>query len=1445
METFRELINRHKNKKLPPHNYYQMSSIQHPTKVKITSKKPPPVPNIIPIKSVTPKEHKKRKLFKNNFIQMLYQMDNISKKRRKSSSLTKTSLINPIYSSTNHYQKNNDNNNSNSFISNNNSLNHFHNYSTINLPQNKFKLDTTYNTLSKGRDQSIINQSTYSVNNFNSNNLPFSLNISNDSILWNKLKNKNNTPLSVRNGHSEVPSKENISILEGIGNSNVNSIGNVIRTLNVSSMMKNTSQDENKNEKGKSIEIDNKDEKYSLTNKLKAFNRDINIINIPKHYLSNSPTLRNNVLNLLEKLNKVTNDKNKNNKSNVTFKQTKINNPIKEEDEYNINLNNCNTETRHNIKPITTQTQNEQQLKAKPIITPTKPICNSVSESTETIPSKINTTTTSPTKQIPYLYIKKKSNQSKQQPLKHNNLHNNNIIEISNNKNSRNNFTNIEISPIKSNDDHVIKQQIPFKKTTITNITTIDKYKVNNKLKSRLQIKTNDDLDCQYEKINNKKGKTHKKVNTSNIEETTLHFGTIDSELQISCYKFKESFSLVDKDYIEFEKGINEYSNKKKLYKKLYIRNKRNSFQNKDTINNTTSLHDKAVEEDQVKNNQFIYKRKTKKDHDCSFSSYKKKIICKSPIVSKNKRNMIYYKKETPKTEKIVKKSSRIREKLINFNKPVYSNNKHNKETEEENNINEDSKDMIELLEDMKFENIIDEFKERKSKHNVTYSACLYKSDFNFLQDEIITNSLNTSNNNLQQNSDENIQHNKELRYSEDLSTKFNQIQLKSKSPKPKDNSYKKCKIKVRHRNAVKTNDKTINSTYPGKNNVNKKHSNLKQSLQCKHKPFNSHVVNTVTSKSLDKNNAVIIKEEPIKSKDEIPSDQEKNVLNLDNKMESKIKRERDEIQLEINSKNKMGENGMNDELKDKQNEMIDNNNIDNSNKYQNIENKDINKSSNINDKESVMKLNKNNNDNKNLQKLKNPIDTKIPLDIIEEIGEATESAEDTSRMINERRKELYIQNRFAKLNKNIVKNDKNFDSNNQKRIDDYNKETKFKQTMTHKEETNKLSNNDNNLLKNNQKEINATDKGTPKNENKNSIEQITANQFPTFSKDQKRERANSRIDFDILQLSPIYKPSRNTKLELTSNNTLHVSSKTNISNHYENELLNYLSSKQQHKHKEFLKFKNKHQTDGNTQSFKQNNTTKENNTTVYVKTSSQLNQINNNGDIVCYQTKKPKRNLNNENTQINSFQKATPIKTTSLNNSIATTQKKLILTPSSSSNYIQSSFKKAVLKPPTIRKPTTKPSLKIQLIQPNIPKIKPAITFRNKAPTTFNQDISSSLDKSIDLLSNPTSYLNKTCNDLLTDKNLTQGLNTSRKQDDSLINIEQSPMKTETHYQFPRANQTQKPINYNNINQTNKYDKTNITSNELINTKLKIQNGTKITQTINYNSNNNECILF
>ena len=1383
MESFRELINRHKNKKLPLHNYHPIPSTHLSKKPKPTPNKPPPTPNIIPIKSLTPKEHKKRKLFKDNFIQMLYQMDNISKRKRKSSSLTKTPLITPIYSSTNHYQKHNDNhNNSNSFISNNNnSLNHFHNYSTLNPPQNKFKLDTTYNSLSKSREQSIVNQSTYTVmNNFNSNNLPFTLNISNDSILWNKLKSKNTSPSSVRDGRMEVHSRENISILEGIGNSNVNSIGNVIRTLNVSSLMKNTCQDEKKNERGKTIEIDNRDDKYSLTKKLKTFNRDLNIINIPKHYLSNSPTMRNNVLNLLEKLNKVTNDKNKNNKrNNVTFKQTKLNNPIKEEDEDNININNnCNIETKHNIKLITIPTQNEQQIKVKPAtttITLIKPNCNNISDTTETIPSKTNTSTTSsPSKQMPYLYIKKKSNQNKQQPLKHNNLHNNNnIIEISNNKTSRNNFTNIEISPIKSTDDHVIKQQIPFKKATITNITPIDKYKVNNKLKSRVRIKTNDDLEYQCEKVCNIKAKTHKKFNTSDIEETTLHFGTIDSELQISYYKFKESFSLVDKDYTEFEKGINGgYLNNKKPYKKSYLKNKNNSFQKKESNNrsNTPSIQDKTVQNTPIKNSQFIYKRKINKDQDSSFSSYKKKSICKSPIVSKRSSNMIYCKKEMPKTERIVKKSSRIREKLINFNKPVNSNsNKHNKESEEESNINEDSKDMIELLEDMKFENMKDESKEHKSKHNITYSACLYKSESNFLQDEIMTNSLNMSNNDLQQNSDENIQRNKDLRYSEDLSSKFNQIKMKSKSPKLKDNSYKKCKIKVRHRNNVKTNDKafenkTINSTYSG----NKRIGNLKQSFQCKNKPVNSNVVNTVKSKSLDKNKDVKSKSEQIKSKEEILNIKEKKEFNLDNKKESKVKQEKNE---------------MNKELKDKQNKVQDkviiNNNIGKHNEHQN------NKLSKIHDKERIVKINKNNNDNKNSQQIKIPIDTKIPLDIIEEAGEATESAEDTSRMINERRKELYMQNRFAKLNKNKFSNN-NFNSNTEKRIYDYNKEPK--------EEKNKLPNN-------------VTNNVTPQKENKSPIEQLPVEQLPTLSKEQKRERANSRIDFDILQLSPIYKPSRNSKLELPSNNTLHISSKTNISNRYEKELLNYLPSKQ-HKQKEFIKFKNKHQTSGNLKTLKQTTTTKDN---------------NNNDEYIPYQSKKAKRNLNNENTQINSFQKATSIKPTSLNNSINTIQNKSLLTPSLSSNYIHPSCKKIILKPPTIKKPTTKPSLKIQLIQPNIPKLKPAITVRNKVPITFNQDISTSLDKSIDLLSNPTSYLNQTCNDLLTDKYLTQGLNISRKQDDSFMNIEQSPIKTQTQYQFIKPNQMQKSVSSKNINRP------------------------KITQAMNHNNhtNNNECILF
>ena len=190
MESLKLLFDRHKAKSIIKQSSPTLSPTnnipsQHPQPQNIKKailNKPQPqikqqpkqITNITTLKPLTPEHKKHKKLPKSNFLQLLY-----DKKKRKSSSLTKPTFIGPFYSSKDFSFLNT------SFLN----KNQLHNYSTCNIPPNKFKLERNYNSLNKSKEGSLNNKSVNTIN-FNVKDLPFSLNLSNDSFLWNKIKNR-------------------------------------------------------------------------------------------------------------------------------------------------------------------------------------------------------------------------------------------------------------------------------------------------------------------------------------------------------------------------------------------------------------------------------------------------------------------------------------------------------------------------------------------------------------------------------------------------------------------------------------------------------------------------------------------------------------------------------------------------------------------------------------------------------------------------------------------------------------------------------------------------------------------------------------------------------------------------------------------------------------------------------------------------------------------------------------------------------------------------------------------------------------------------------------------------------------------------------------------------------------------------------------------------------
>ena len=572
---------------------------------------PKQITNITTLKPLTPEHKKHKKLPKGNFLQLLY-----DKQKRKSSSLTKATFIGPLYSSKDF-----------SFI--NTSLpkkNPLHNYSTYNIPPNKFKLETTYNSLNKSKDGSLNNKSVNTIN-FNVKDLPFSLNLSHDSFLWNKIKNTyqspnkyntnvsiqmNNSPINNSARYQNVFSKsynlltpnnkienQNTSLIhntslkvnrnKGVATNNNMNKSTVIKPVNISHVIHSVNDDNKYKrgcQRGKTIEIDNgRNTNNPLIKRMQAFNHQLNLLNIPKHYLSNSPTMRNKVLNLLEKLNasngSINNDNYEQkdeectNLSGYMFKQCiterNYNNPIQEEEnednlnvgtldinkfnsisndnESNVNksednssqimqkrfrqeniidLNGRKLERKGSLSPEITNNKtndNKQELLLSPDLSSNKKTFhfkkftfNNEDEDDfvnfdKNIPNKPRVSEkkinriNEDKKQIPFLYIKKKekgftrfikpkgdkedlSNLSSD--INDHTPRNKGINININKKDTRGNLANIDISPIKGDNNKQKKTKEFIKKVPKTNIIPLDKDKKN--IRSRIKIKTNDDI---------------------------------------------------------------------------------------------------------------------------------------------------------------------------------------------------------------------------------------------------------------------------------------------------------------------------------------------------------------------------------------------------------------------------------------------------------------------------------------------------------------------------------------------------------------------------------------------------------------------------------------------------------------------------------------------------------------------------------------------------------------------------------------------------------------------------------------------------------------------------------------------------------------------------------------------------------------------------------------
>ena len=115
------------------------------------------------------------------------------------------------------------------------------------------------------------------------------------------------------------------------------------------------------------------------------------------------------------------------------------------------------------------------------------------------------------------------------------------------------------------------------------------------------------------------------------------------------------------------------------------------------------------------------------------------------------------------------------------------------------------------------------------------------------------------------------------------------------------------------------------------------------------------------------------------------------------------------------------------------------------------------------------------------------------------------------------------------------------------------------------------------------------------------------------------------------------------------------------------------------------------------------------------------------------------------------------------------TKQKQLQITNTTSNKANTSrptQHKIKLIQPPKLKGPIIKPSKsKVTLKQPIVPSLKPPKLTRETSHRTIF-DTSSIFDQSSDLLMDPTTYLNQTCNDLLTDKYYSKGITNIKSKD-------------------------------------------------------------------------------
>jgi hypothetical protein len=393
----------------------------------------------------------------------------------------------------------------------------------------------------------------------------------------NKIENQNTSLI-----HNTTSLKVNRD--KGVATNNNMNKSTVIKPVNISHVIHSVNDDtkyKRGRQRGKTIEIDNgRNTNNPIIKRMQAFNHQLNLLNIPKHYLSNSPTMRNKVLSLLEKLNvsngSINNDNYEQkdeectNLSGYMFKQCiterNYNNPIQEEeDEDNLNvgtldinkfnsisndnesnvnksednssqmmqtrfrqeniidLNGRKLERKGSLSPEITNNKtndNKQELLLSPDLSSNKKTFhfkkftfNNEDEDDfvnfdKNIPNKPRVSEkkiNEDKKQIPFLYIKKKEKgftrftKPKGDKEDLSNLSSdvndhtprNKDINI-NKEDTRGNLANIDISPIKGDNNKQKKTKEFIKKVPKTNIIPLDKDKKN--IRSRIKIKTNDDI---------------------------------------------------------------------------------------------------------------------------------------------------------------------------------------------------------------------------------------------------------------------------------------------------------------------------------------------------------------------------------------------------------------------------------------------------------------------------------------------------------------------------------------------------------------------------------------------------------------------------------------------------------------------------------------------------------------------------------------------------------------------------------------------------------------------------------------------------------------------------------------------------------------------------------------------------------------------------------------